>query len=227
MSRALTVFSRKEHREANQDEVERVMEEQGCSEPVARNMLKCARLGMGPLVTKSKGMEMMPRELPDMPGRFDRKSQQAQQAQQAALAEKRLRENENNDDDKPDGKKVEKGEKMSVPNCFEMGAAIKPKAPKKMISMIGMSRLGPVEARQEEVDPLKPARVLEKEPEDEIELPDYTTQQSFGSSESRDRNSAENSFAAAHERRVAEKKDSERKKKRFMARRKKERRRFM
>jgi len=153
MSRALTVFSRREHQNQYKDgEVERIMAEQGCSEPVAKNLLKYAKLGVGPLAASTpKDDYDRPRDAPrsssggydagQFPPRLDRKAA-------AALAEQKLRERQEQEE------------------LAEAKRYIKPR------KAIGISSLGAVMKREDEVDPFKqaPARPAgKKEAEDEEE----------------------------------------------------------
>jgi len=50
MSRALTAWTPRVYSPERQEQIERLMEDRGVSEPVARNLLKFAALGIGPLV---------------------------------------------------------------------------------------------------------------------------------------------------------------------------------
>lgn len=140
MSRALTVYSRpKEPNEA----VERVMEQMGCSEPVARNMLKSAKLGVGPLANMSNGAGKDRR--PPPPSRqFSEFPPPAVDKKRAALrAEQRLREAE-------DEAGADVDETMGF---LASGIKRKVKPEQKIMASVGMARLGPVETRHEEMDP--------------------------------------------------------------------------
>lgn len=125
------MFSRKE-RDAGSDisEIEKIMEKQGCSEPVARNLIKYAKLGIGPLVDPDKrNEELDPGYVPKdnrvypNPPKIDRRT--------AALEfEMRLREREEQDErDNEARRRQQQG------------------APAKQAS--GLSRLGPVIGRVE------------------------------------------------------------------------------
>jgi len=144
MSRALTVYSRREASTKHEPgELERVMEAQGCSEPVAKNLIKYAKLGIGPLCDPTKS-RYDDREAPSsgssreqFPPRLDRKAA-------ALLAEQKLRERQEAEEE----------------------AEERQRQPKRRI---GMAQLGAVMRREEEVDPFRapaPRSAMRKEEEE-------------------------------------------------------------
>jgi len=140
MSRALTVFSRRDaQNDYNSSEIEDIMAEQGCSEPVARNLIKYAKFGVGPLAQRSgstsdrdgaRPRDRAPARAPppdiarDLPPKPDPKAM-------AALMEQRMREQEEQ-------------EELDLEAKRRAGQAKKKK---------GFTSLGPVLTRKQEVDP--------------------------------------------------------------------------
>jgi len=134
MSRALTVYTRDKHKDP---EVENVMDRMKCSEPVARNMLKMRKLGLGPLAGGEAGEEMR-----RSPPRLGATGASINQDKKRRLQEQeqRLRENED----------------------FTMFERVE-KAPKAGRHVVGIAKLGAVEKRHEAVDPLE-KKVVSREP---------------------------------------------------------------
>lgn len=137
MSRDLTKYVRPKDKNP---EVEKVMEQMGCSEPVARNMLKMRKFGMGPLgaqPTDNEGGILWRLASPPRLGSTG--------SGMAADRKRKLQERED---------QVREEEKKEKDSFFEQ--AERPKERKKMDvgKLVGISRLGPVMSRQEVVDPL-------------------------------------------------------------------------
>lgn len=142
MSRALTIYRRSE--KDKDPEVDHVMERMGCSEPVARNMLKMRKLGLGPLATNADGTEEIRRSPPRIAAGA---AIQADKKRRLQEQEQRLREQEE----------------------FALFERVE-KAPKQTRQVAGMVRLGPVSKRDEQVDPLeKKALVPEPVEEETVE----------------------------------------------------------
>jgi len=173
-------------------EIEQIMEKQGCSEPVARNLIKYAKLGIGPLVDPNKrDEELDPGYMPKdtrvypTPPRIDRRT--------AALEfEQRLRDREEQEERELEARRRQEqkiqvkkpavglqrlGPVMqreetdplaaaasSASGAFEqpnrgkdddfLQGGFRQAQPKKKMQFAGIKSLGPVETRQEEVDPL-------------------------------------------------------------------------
>eukprot|EP00746_Dinoflagellata_sp_MGD_P165253 gnl/MRDRNA2_/MRDRNA2_94414_c0_seq1.p1 gnl/MRDRNA2_/MRDRNA2_94414_c0~~gnl/MRDRNA2_/MRDRNA2_94414_c0_seq1.p1 ORF type:complete len:331 (+),score=97.32 gnl/MRDRNA2_/MRDRNA2_94414_c0_seq1:158-1150(+) len=108
-----------------------IMKAEGCTAPVAKNMLKFAKLGIGPV--PGGAQEKKPIDLPFSKTK-DRKAE-------LMAAERRQREMEEQDDEPDLG-------------AFLGGGKKKPARPVASKQEGGLARLGPVLARQEEVDPL-------------------------------------------------------------------------
>jgi len=140
MKRQLTSYE--SSGDPEQDErIAAIMKAEGCTAPVAKNMLKFAKLGIGPVPS---GMEKKPADLP-VSSPYDRK---------AAMMEREKKQRQMEEDD-------------SEPDlgAFLGGAQKKvggPKTPGSAKQGIGMARLGPVLARQEEVDPLFDSTTFEE-----------------------------------------------------------------
>mmetsp|Transcript_15829 Transcript_15829/g.43296 ORF Transcript_15829/g.43296 Transcript_15829/m.43296 type:complete len:323 (+) Transcript_15829:131-1099(+) len=135
MSRELTKYSGRDDRDIPGADVERVMAAQGCSEPVARNLLKYAKLGIGPLAQQAAKDKDPQREMDrewemtrHLPPRLDRKAA-------ARAAEERLREREEQEEAEERLQELKRKEERGRRST-------------------GVQRLGPVLAREEEVDPL-------------------------------------------------------------------------
>eukprot|EP00928_Gymnodinium_smaydae_P015500 TRINITY_DN15730_c0_g3_i1.p1 TRINITY_DN15730_c0_g3~~TRINITY_DN15730_c0_g3_i1.p1 ORF type:complete len:349 (+),score=56.85 TRINITY_DN15730_c0_g3_i1:75-1121(+) len=155
MSRALTVYSRRREVDAPADkQLERIMSTTGCSEPVARNLLKYGKLGIGPLSSA-------PTHFPDGSrppgfcqggGREDdeRRAVAAREEKKRKLqqAEARLRELQ----EKQEREDEEIRRKEDHTNARKN---------------VGLARLGPVLAREEKVDPLQKVAVSRPSSENE------------------------------------------------------------
>lgn len=160
MSRALTVFNRRE-RDANEDKkkITKVAEIAGCSDPVARNLMKYAKFGIGPLAgvdgnpstSSSVGgaqslvtMERLPARIaaPNETIAGDKKSRMRD-------LERKLKEEEAARDQEEEAQALEQREK-----------AMK----RRKGGKIGMMSLGLVLKREEEVDPFAKTAVEESAP---------------------------------------------------------------
>lgn len=153
MSRALTVYVKEKDTPEVADVLARVMASQGCSEPVARNLMKYGKLGIGPLAgegegeRKSKDRDQGKREstmYTDVDRKVvaptDRKNRlreiERKAAEAAALAEEEMEKEET----------AKREERM-----------------RKRSSII---RLGPVMAREEKVEPFAKKKEADGQPSD-------------------------------------------------------------
>uniref|UniRef100_A0A7S4TAY5 Uncharacterized protein n=1 Tax=Alexandrium monilatum TaxID=311494 RepID=A0A7S4TAY5_9DINO len=158
MSRALTVYSKRRDEDSPDvvAQLERVMASTGCSEPVARNLLKYGKLGIGPLAQpqaheRDAERQMLRDRARQSPPR------QPERTAAGALAEKkrRLREQE------------ERLRQQEEEREREVEAEEKARREEQARKRAGLTRLGPVLARQEEVDPLQQVPVQALPPEEE------------------------------------------------------------
>jgi len=157
MSRALTVYTKKRDEDTPQitSQLERVMASTGCSEPVARNLLKYGKLGIGPLAQPQaheregdrSGGDGGARSFKDRPRQSPPRQQERTAASALAEKKRRLREQE------------ERLREQEEQREREVEAEEKARREEQARKRAGLTRLGPVLARQEEVDPLQPVQV--------------------------------------------------------------------
>lgn len=150
-----------------QEQIERLMEDRGVSEPVARNLLKFAALGIGPLIeegvaerygvnrggrnSKAAASSDSRREHSrrPLPVQNDVTATDLQAAKKAKLLQQETL--------------LRAQEAAREQELAEEEAARQEKMQKARRGVSGIARLGPVLAREEQVDPL-PTKLVTKEP---------------------------------------------------------------
>jgi len=181
MSRALTAWTPRVYSPERQEQIERLMEDRGVSEPVARNLLKFAALGIGPLVeegvTERYGVHRGGRHNKSSASSDSRRDQSRRPLPvqndvtatdlQAAKKAKLLQQETH----------LRAQEAVREQELAEEEQARQEKMQKKRRGVSGIARLGPVMARDEQVDPLptkilNPAPPLDPEP-DPLVAEDY------------------------------------------------------
>lgn len=158
MSRALTAWTPRVYSPERQEQIERLMEDRGVSEPVARNLLKFAALGIGPLVdegvaerygvgrggrhNKSSASSDSRREQSrrPLPVQNDVTATDLQAAKKAKLLQQETL--------------LRAQEAAREQELAEEEQARQERMQKARRGVSGIARLGPVLAREEQVDPL-------------------------------------------------------------------------
>jgi len=154
MSRALTVYSRKDKEAAHpSDKIEAIMQSQGCSEPVARNLLKYGKLGIGPLAGGSGGGNNRIQDGDWLRDSY-RRDQEKNEKRRPPPPKIEIKAVMTHAEKKQRLRDQEERLRMELEQREREQEELNRKDTKKKVA--GLERLGPVMARSSEVDPLQP-----------------------------------------------------------------------
>lgn len=142
MSRDLTVYRGRRDQDppGMSEKVERIMQEQGVSEPVARNLIKYGKFGIGPMAGGQLAQQAQSsRPAPSMKDAAEERKRKLREQEDRLQALEKQREDEK--------------QHMAQASFSPFEQAVKPKAARSA-PRLGLISLGAVQARPESIDPL-------------------------------------------------------------------------